>query len=238
MNMFLESFSDSLHIYKIPKPISYTKNTLIMTYESSTKFEDIECSEYIRSKIIRFLAIFFWNSHLHNICHEDIHKGNWGVQLNENKIKLVIYDYGLCARLLGRKTILFELLQNIFVDNGDTRKDIDAKILDNIKDLIHICVNDIEKEIVSRYIDNIFKDKSMLIPDAKVYVTKPFDLKVLKNDLHIYIESDKDIIDSENKIIYLETTTKYIDYVLKSIQSRGWDIKNAIEWKKFEAGMV
>ena len=74
--------------------------------------------------------------------------------------------------------------------------------------------------------------------DAKVYVTKPFDLKVLKNDLHIYIESDKDIIDSENKIIYLETTTKYIDYVLKSIQSRGWDIKNAIEWKKFEAGMV
>ena len=36
--------------------------------------------------------------------------------------------------------------------------------------------------------------------DAKVYVTKPFDLKVLKNDLHIYIESDKDIIDS--KIIF------------------------------------
>ena len=74
--------------------------------------------------------------------------------------------------------------------------------------------------------------------DAKVYVTKPFDLKILKNDLHIYIESDKEIIDAENKIIYLETTTKYIDYALKSVQSRGWDIKNAIEWKKFEAGMV
>ena len=74
--------------------------------------------------------------------------------------------------------------------------------------------------------------------DAKIYVTKPFDLKVLKNDLHIYIESDKEIIDAENKIVYLETTVKYTDYVLKSIQSRGWDIKNAIEWKKFEAGMV
>ena len=74
--------------------------------------------------------------------------------------------------------------------------------------------------------------------DAKIYVTKPFDLKVLKNDLHIYIESDKDIIDAENKIIYLETTTKYIDHVLKSVQARGWDIKNAIEWKKFEAGMI
>ena len=74
--------------------------------------------------------------------------------------------------------------------------------------------------------------------DAKIYVTKPFDLKVLKNDLHIYIESDKEIIDAENKIVYLETTVKYIDYVLKSIQSRWGDIKNAIEWKKFEAGMV
>ena len=30
--------------------------------------------------------------------------------------------------------------------------------------------------------------------DAKVYVTKPFDLKVLKSDLSIYIESDEDII--------------------------------------------
>ena len=74
--------------------------------------------------------------------------------------------------------------------------------------------------------------------DAKVYVTKPFDLKVLKTDLHIYIESDEDIIKAEHKIAYLETVIKYIDGVLKSIQNRGWDIKNAISWKQFEAGMI
>ena len=74
--------------------------------------------------------------------------------------------------------------------------------------------------------------------DAKVYITRPFDLKVLKTDLHIYIESDKDILKAEHKIAYLETVIKYIDGVLKSIQSRGWDIKNAISWKQFEAGMV
>jgi hypothetical protein len=74
--------------------------------------------------------------------------------------------------------------------------------------------------------------------DAKVYATKPFDLKVLKSDLSIYIESDEDIIKSEHKITYLETTVKYIDGVLRSIQSRGWDIKNAISWKQFEAGMM
>ena len=74
--------------------------------------------------------------------------------------------------------------------------------------------------------------------DAKVYVTKPFDLKVLKSDLSIYIESDEEIIQCEHKVAYLETVVKYIDGVLKSINSRGWDIKNAIDWKKFEAGIM
>ena len=74
--------------------------------------------------------------------------------------------------------------------------------------------------------------------DAKVYVTKPFDLKVLKSDLSVYIESDDEIIQCEHKVAYLETVVKYIDGVLKSINSRGWDIKNAIDWRKFEAGMM
>ena len=74
--------------------------------------------------------------------------------------------------------------------------------------------------------------------DAKVYVTKPFDLKVLKTDLSVYIESDVEIIDAENKIAYLQTVVKYIDGVIKSIDNRGWDIKNAITWKQFEAGMM
>ena len=74
--------------------------------------------------------------------------------------------------------------------------------------------------------------------DAKVYVPKPFDLKVLKSDLSVYIESDDEIIQCEHKVAYLETVVKYIDGVLKSINSRGWDIKNAIDWKKFEAGMM
>ena len=74
--------------------------------------------------------------------------------------------------------------------------------------------------------------------DAKVYVAKPFDLKVLKNDLAMYISSDEEIITLMDKIGYLEVVIKYIDGVIKSIDNRGWDIKNAIEWKKFESGMI
>ena len=74
--------------------------------------------------------------------------------------------------------------------------------------------------------------------DAKVYVSKPFDIKVLKTDLSVYITSDEEVIDAENKIGYLETVVDYIKGVIKSVDNRGWDIKNAIELKKFEAGVT
>ena len=74
--------------------------------------------------------------------------------------------------------------------------------------------------------------------DAKVYVSKPCDIKVLKTDLSVYITSDEEVIDAENKIGYLETVVDYIKGVIKSVDNRGWDIKNAIEWKKFEAGVT
>jgi hypothetical protein len=72
--------------------------------------------------------------------------------------------------------------------------------------------------------------------DAKIYVAKPFDLKVLKTDLGVYINSDDDIIDIELKIEYYETLVQFIDGVIKSIDNRSWDIKHAQDWKKFVAG--
>ena len=74
--------------------------------------------------------------------------------------------------------------------------------------------------------------------DAKVYAAKPFDIKVLKTDLQMYIQSDDDILELQSKISYYESIVKYIDGVIKSIDNRGWDIRNATDWKKFEAGMI
>ena len=74
--------------------------------------------------------------------------------------------------------------------------------------------------------------------DAKVYAAKPFDIKVLKNDLQMYINADDDIIELQAKITYYEVIIKYIDGIIKSIDNRGWDIRNSQDWKKFEAGML
>ena len=74
--------------------------------------------------------------------------------------------------------------------------------------------------------------------DAKVYVAKPFDLKVLKTDLTMYITSDDEVIELGAKIEYLKTVIKFTEGVIKSIDNRGWDVSHAIAWKKFEAGMM
>ena len=74
--------------------------------------------------------------------------------------------------------------------------------------------------------------------DAKVYAAKPFDIRVMKTDLQMYIQSDDDILRLQNKIGYYESCVDYCKGVIKSIDNRGWDIRNATDWKKFEAGMI
>ena len=73
---------------------------------------------------------------------------------------------------------------------------------------------------------------------AKVYAAKPFDIKVMKTDLQMYIQSDDDILRLQNKIGQYESCVDYCKGVIKSIDNRGWDIRNATDWKKFEAGMI
>ena len=74
--------------------------------------------------------------------------------------------------------------------------------------------------------------------DESVYREKPFDLKVLKSDVHIYIDSDEDIQRADQKSAYLKQVVTYLEQVLRSINNRTFLIKNAIEWKKFTSGAI
>ena len=55
---------------------------------------------------------------------------------------------------------------------------------------------------------------------------------VLRSDMRDQLDSDPDIIKQQDKVYYLETTVDFLDRVLRSLNSRGWDIKNAVEWNK------
>ena len=74
--------------------------------------------------------------------------------------------------------------------------------------------------------------------DPEVYKEKPFDLKVLKNDVHIYINADEDIQKIQAKIVYQEAIVNYLEQILRMINNRSFTIKNAIEWRRFTSGAV
>ena len=62
--------------------------------------------------------------------------------------------------------------------------------------------------------------------------------KPLKNEMDEQLEGDFDLIKKKDKIAYWETNVDFLERVLRSISSRGWDIKNAIEWHKFTNGVM
>ncbi len=65
---------------------------------------------------------------------------------------------------------------------------------------------------------------------------EPFPLKILKTDLDRYLDSDKELIQSQAKIDYQAEKVAYLESVLKNITNLQWNIKNAIEWRKFING--
>jgi len=74
--------------------------------------------------------------------------------------------------------------------------------------------------------------------DPSVYQLKPFNLKILKQDVDKYIEADEDIIKIDQKVKYLETTVDFLDRTIRQISNRGFTIKNAIDWRKFTSGAI
>jgi len=65
---------------------------------------------------------------------------------------------------------------------------------------------------------------------------QPFGLKILRTDIDVYLESDKDLLRLEARVHYQREKVKYLESVLQGLGRRGWDIKSAIEWKKFMSG--
>ena len=74
--------------------------------------------------------------------------------------------------------------------------------------------------------------------DPSVYKEKPFDIKVLKADVHIYMDSDPELQKADQKVAYLNQIVKYLEQVLRGVNNRPFLIKNAIEWKKFTSGAI
>ena len=74
--------------------------------------------------------------------------------------------------------------------------------------------------------------------DPAIYQEKPFNLKVLRQDVDKFIDADDNVIKARQKIEYIKQICKFCEDTLKQINNRTFQIKNAIEWKKFTEGSM
>ena len=65
----------------------------------------------------------------------------------------------------------------------------------------------------------------------------PFNgLKIMKNDMQIFFNADKDLQELNSKIEYLKVTVDFLKECMQNITWRHQTIRNTIDWRKFMAG--
>ena len=72
---------------------------------------------------------------------------------------------------------------------------------------------------------------------AEVYAEEPFPYKVREKDAiqrHLDAEDKMNKIDMKTK--YYDVMLKFLEEIIRAVSNRTYQIKNAIEWNKFQAG--
>ena len=72
----------------------------------------------------------------------------------------------------------------------------------------------------------------------QVYAEKPFNLKILKTDIDKYMDADPELVKLKSKVEYIQAVIDFLDRTLKQISNRGFQIKNAIDWRKFTSRAI
>ena len=63
-----------------------------------------------------------------------------------------------------------------------------------------------------------------------------FYKKLLKNEVDLYIDSDNALTEQSLRVSVQEEKVGYLEAVLRQINNRGFQIKNAIDWNRFITG--
>ena len=72
---------------------------------------------------------------------------------------------------------------------------------------------------------------------AEAYVEEPFPYKVREKDaIQRHMEADEKLNTIDMKIKYYDVTLKFLEEIIRNISGRTYQIKNAIEWQKFQSG--
>jgi len=74
--------------------------------------------------------------------------------------------------------------------------------------------------------------------DPDVYIEDPFPKKIRdKSDMERYLSADDKLSQISLKVEYYDVMLNYIEDILKMIHNRTYQIKNSIEYMRFQSGL-
>lgn len=91
---------------------------------------------------------------------------------------------------------------------------------------------DLEKIYCDRWI--FYSGKA----SPEVYKAEPFDLKVMKGDIDIFINADPKVRELKSKIENQKIKVAALDEYIKSLNQRTFLIKSVIDWNRLQQGLV
>lgn len=68
------------------------------------------------------------------------------------------------------------------------------------------------------------------------YREQPLHKKILKNELDLYLDADEELSDLKNKYELQKLKAEMLEAFIKTLNTRNFLIKNAIDWIKFKNG--
>ena len=72
---------------------------------------------------------------------------------------------------------------------------------------------------------------------AEEYIENPFPYKVREKDaIQRHLEADEKLNTIDMKIRYYDVILKFLEEIIRNISGRTYQIKNAIEWQRFQSG--
>ena len=72
---------------------------------------------------------------------------------------------------------------------------------------------------------------------AEVYAEDPFPYKVREKDaIQRHLDADDKLSKIDMKIKYYDVMLKFLEEIIRVVSNRTYQIKNAIEWNKFQSG--
>lgn len=94
------------------------------------------------------------------------------------------------------------------------------------------CNDTLAKTRLERY--NYYSGKA----PAEVYVEEPFPYKVRdKESMSMHLNADDKLTKIKLKMDYYDVMISFLEDILKMIHNRGYQVKNSIDFLKFQSGM-